>query len=69
MFSSIKNFVYREKMSSDTVNLIGFINFDNFCCSQNKRKNQKTKTHLNQIMAGKTGTIEVHVLTYFQNIC
>ena len=69
MFSSIKNCVDREKMSSDTVNLVAFINFDNICYSYNKtRKNQKTETHLNETMAEKTGMIEVHVLTYFQNI-
>ena len=30
---------------------------------------KKTKTHLNKTMVEKTGTANVHVLTYFQNFC
>ena len=57
-------------MSSDTVNLVSFINLIIFVTHKTKtRKNQKTKTHLSETMAEKTETIEVHVLTYFQNIC
>ena len=57
-------------MSSDTVNLVSFINLIIFVTHKTKtRKNQKTKTHLSETMAEKTETIEVHVSTYFQNIC
>ena len=65
-----KNCVYREKMSSETVNLVAFIYLIMFVTHKIKtRKNQKTKTYLNETMAEKTETIEVHVLTCFQNIC
>ena len=70
MFSLIKNCVYREKVSSHTINLVAFINFDHIFTHKTKtRKNQKTKTHVNETMAEKTEMMEVHVLTYFQSIC
>ena len=58
-------------MSSESVNTRAFINSIIFVTHKtNTRKIQNTKTHLKETMAAeKTGTTEVHVLTYFQNIC
>ena len=36
-----KNCVYREKISSDSENLIALILINNTCCSKQKQKNQK----------------------------
>ena len=54
-------------MPSDTVNLVAFTNFDNICYSK-KEKIKKPK-RMNETMAEKARTIEVHVLTFFQNFC
>ena len=66
MFSSIKHCAYREKMSSESVNLIAFISA---IYKTKIGKIKTTKTHSNETMPEKTGTTEVQVLTYFQIIC
>ena len=50
MFSSIKNCAYREKMSSESVNLIAFISVT---YKTKTRKVKTTKTHPNETMPEK----------------
>ena len=43
-----KNCVYREKISSDSENLIALILINNICCSKQKQKNQKDQNVSNE---------------------
>ena len=56
-FSSRKNCVYREKISSDRENLIALIFINNICnicySKQRQKKIKKFKTYLNETMAEK----------------
>ena len=64
-----KNCVYREKISSDSENLIALILINNICCSKQKQKNQKDQNVSEWNHGWKTGTTKKHVLAYFQNFC
>ena len=62
-----KNCVCREKISSESKNLIALILINNTCCSKQKRKNQKDQNVSEWNHDWKTGTTKKHVLAYFQN--
>ena len=65
-----KKNVFIEKRCLLKDKLIALVLINNICHSRNKNKKGKIQKYQNyptEIMTEKTGTTEVHVLTYFQN--
>ena len=65
-----KKSVYREKMTSDSEDLITLILINNICYSKSKnKKNQRDQKVSGWNHGWKTETTKVYVITYFQNFC
>ena len=62
-----KDCVYREKISSDSENLIALILINNIFCSKQKQKSQKDQSVSEWNHTWKTGATKKHMLAYFQN--
>ena len=62
-----KNCVYREKISSDSENLITLILIDLLLKTKTRKSKRPNVSEWNH--GWKTGTTKKHVLAYFQNFC
>ena len=65
--TNTKNCIYREKISSDSENLIVLIFINNICCSKQKDKNKKRPKRIWIKSWLKNRNDKKHVLAYFQN--
>ena len=69
-FSLPKKCLYREKMSSDSENLIALILINNICYSKSRNKKNQSDQKVSEWNHGRNpGTTKVHIITYFQNFC
>ena len=65
--TNTKNCIYREKISSDSKNLIALIFINNICCSKQKQKNKKRPKRIWIKPWLKNRNDKKHVLAYSQN--